>query len=172
MSSLHSALDPFFDIKFELMKILMVCLGNICRSPLAQGILENKVSKHGLNWTVDSAGTSGWHSGEKPDSRSIEVAHKHNIDISHQRSRKVSGYDLEIFDLIYAMDASNYRDLLSMSQSVEEREKIRMILNESYPGENRNVPDPYHDDNGFEEVFAMLDKACEEIIQHALIAKH
>jgi protein-tyrosine phosphatase len=164
-------MDPFFDLKFEFMKILMVCLGNICRSPLAQGILENKLSKSGLNWTVDSAGTSGWHSGDKPDPRSIQVAHKHNIDISHQRSRKVSGYDLEIFDVIYAMDWSNYRDLMSMAQSVEEKEKIRLILNESYPGENRDVPDPYNNDNGFEEVFEMLDKACEEIIHHALTAK-
>lgn len=146
------------------MKILMVCLGNICRSPLAEGILKNKIQKQGLNWEVDSAGTSGWHDGGKPDSRSIEVASKYNIDITDQISRKVRSVDYEIFDLIYAMDIQNYNDLLSLATE-EEKPKIKLILNEIEPNKNKNVPDPYWDDNGFEKVYAMLDEACEIIVE-------
>lgn len=148
------------------MKILMVCLGNICRSPLAQGILEHKIKEKKLNWEVDSAGTSGWHSGEKPDNRSIAIAYKYGINISNQRSRKLNGYDLENFDLIFAMDTSNYNDILKLAQSKSEIEKIKIILNESFPNENRIVPDPYYDNNGFEEVYQLLDQACDKIIEH------
>jgi len=146
------------------MRVLMVCLGNICRSPLAEGILKSKLQAAGLDWEVDSAGTSGWHSGEGPDRRSVLIAEKYGIDITDQRSRKVRSIDYIDFDLIYAMDEQNYRDLLQLAAD-EERRKIRMILNESYPGENRSVPDPYWDDNGFEKVFQMLDKACEIIVE-------
>ncbi len=147
------------------MKILMVCLGNICRSPLAEGILKHKADKAGLNWIIDSAGTSGWHAGELPDARSIDIAKKHGVDITYQRSRQFSPYDIEQFDIIYAMDTSNYRDLVKHTQTKAEKEKIKIILNELHPNENRSVPDPYYDDNGFEDVFEMLDKACDEIIK-------
>jgi protein-tyrosine phosphatase len=146
------------------MKILMVCLGNICRSPLAEGILKDKIKKEELNWEVDSAGTSGWHSGEKPDSRSIEVAAKYNIDITDQASRKVRSVDYEIFDLIYAMDVQNYNDLISLATE-QEKPKIKLILNEIDSAKNKNVPDPYWDDNGFEKVFKMLDEACDMIVE-------
>lgn len=149
------------------MKILMVCLGNICRSPLAEGILQAKVAARGLNWEVDSAGTSGFHSGEKPDRRSIKVAREHGIDISNQHSRQFRGWDFESFDVIYAMDLQNYRDILSMANSEEERAKVRMIMNELEPGEDINVPDPYFGEFGFENVFTMLDNACEEIVTKA-----
>lgn len=148
----------------ESMKILMVCLGNICRSPLAEGILKDKIRKEKLDWEVDSAGTSGWHSGEKPDGRSIDIAAKNNIDITDQTSRKVRSVDYEIFDLIYAMDIQNYNDLISLATE-EEKHKIKLILNENHPDKNKNVPDPYWDDNGFEKVFTMLDEACEVIIE-------
>lgn len=148
------------------MKILMVCLGNICRSPLAQGILEDKIKKHGLNWQVDSAGTGGWHSGELPDRRSIQVAKKYSIDLSIQRARKLNGYDLENFDLIFAMDKSNLQDIQKLAQNQEELKKIKLILNESHPNENLIVPDPYYNDNGFEEVYQLLDEACNSIIQN------
>lgn len=147
------------------MKILMVCLGNICRSPLAEGILQHKANQKGLNWKIDSAGTSGWHAGELPDKRSIAIAKKYGIDITYQRSRQFSPYDIEQFDIIYAMDASNYRDIKSMAHTEEEKQKIKMILNEIEPNQNRSVPDPYYDDNGFEEVFQMLNKACDVIIK-------
>lgn len=143
------------------MKILMVCLGNICRSPLAEGILQSKVND---SVKVDSAGTSGFHQGELPDSRSIAVAKKYSIDITNQRSRKFTANDFREFDLIYAMDVSNYRDILSLASTEEDRGRVKMILNESYPNENRNVPDPYYGgDMGFENVYAMLDEACEII---------
>ncbi len=146
------------------MKILMVCLGNICRSPLAEGILKDKIKKVGLHWEVDSAGTSGWHSGERPDSRSIEVAAKYNIDITDQSSRKVRSVDYEIFDLIYAMDVQNYNDLISLATE-QEKPKIKLILNEIDSAKNKNVPDPYWDDNGFEKVLKMLDEACDMIVE-------
>ncbi|WP_299104180.1 low molecular weight protein-tyrosine-phosphatase [uncultured Tenacibaculum sp.] len=143
------------------MKILMVCLGNICRSPLAEGILQSKVND---SVKVDSAGTSGFHQGELPDSRSIAVAKKYSIDITNQRSRKFTANDFREFDLIYAMDVSNYRDILSLASTEEDRGRVKMILNESYPNENRNVPDPYYGgDMGFENVYSMLDEACEII---------
>ena len=141
----------------------MVCLGNICRSPLAQGILESKVLEQNLDWTVDSAGTASYHVGELPDSRSIKVAKKNGIDITTQRSRKVRQEDFENFDLILAMDASNYNNLKNQSKDERESDKIKMILNYAHPGENRQVPDPYYE-GGFDKVFQMLEDACDKLI--------
>jgi len=143
-------------------KILMVCLGNICRSPLAEGILQSKLSSG--NFTVDSAGTAGYHVGELPDGRSIEVARKYGVDITNQHSRKFIKDDFNKFDMIFAMDQSNYDDIVAMSKNEMQHEKVKMILNELYPNENRNVPDPYYGgDQGFENVYKMLDEACEII---------
>lgn len=144
------------------MKILMVCLGNICRSPVAEGVMKAKAEKHGLNIEVDSAGTSGWHNGEKPDGRSMANAHENGIDISNQRSRKVVLSDFEEFDILYAMDESNYNNLLNMSPE-KYHSKVKMILNELHPGENMSVPDPYYGNDGFQLVFDLLDEACEKI---------
>lgn len=146
------------------LKILMVCLGNICRSPLAEGILKHKVQERNLNWQVDSAGTSGFHAGEKPDRRSIAEAKKHQIDISQQRSRQFRCWDFETYDLIYVMDTSNLQDVLSMANSEEEKAKVILIMNELEPEANINVPDPYYGEYGFENVYNMLDKACEAIV--------
>ncbi len=143
----------------------MVCLGNICRSPLAEGILSAKAKSKNLNWEVDSAGTGGWHSGEMPDRRSIEIAKKNGIDITNQRARKVRSTDFEDFDYIFAMDTNNFQDLIKWTLDDAERAKIKLILNEIYPNEERSVPDPYWDDNGFEKVFKMLDAACSKIIE-------
>ena len=147
------------------MKILMVCLGNICRSPLAEGVMQYLIDEHNLNWHVDSAGTSGWHNGELPDKRSIEVANNHGIDITNQRSRKITKQDLESFDLVVAMDASNYNNILMLATNDEERSKVKMLLNYSVPRQNRQVPDPYYD-GGFEKVYSMIYDACESILQH------
>lgn len=142
----------------------MVCLGNICRSPLAEGILKYKASTNNLKWEIDSAGTSGWHSGEAPDTRSIEVAAKYGIDISKQFSRKFYGYDLEYFDIIYAMDINNYTDIVALAKNEQERSKVKLILNELNQN-NENVPDPYFGgQDGFEDVFQMLNAACDKII--------
>jgi protein-tyrosine phosphatase len=147
------------------MKILMVCLGNICRSPLAEGILAHK-TKH-LNVKVDSAGTAAYHIGELPDTRSIEIAEKYNIDLTPQRARQFSRADFDEFDVIYAMDTNNYAHLISLAETKEERDKVRMILNEINPLACESVPDPYYGgENGFQNVYDMLDKACGKIVQN------
>lgn len=143
----------------------MVCLGNICRSPLAEGILQDKIDKNSLAWTVDSAGTGGYHVGQLPDPRSIDIANKNGVDISHQRARKVRSIDFEEFDLIFAMDSYNYQDLLKDARE-DEKQKIKLLLNELYPSQNRSVPDPYYGgDEGFKNVYEMIDSACECIIK-------
>jgi protein-tyrosine phosphatase len=146
------------------MKILMVCLGNICRSPLAEGILSSK-GKH-LKIEVDSAGTAAYHIGKQPDIRSIEIANKYSIDLKQQRARQFSRADFDEFDIIYAMDTNNYAHLISLASSETERNKIRMILNEINPNAYQSVPDPYYGgENGFQDVYNMLDKTCDKIIQ-------
>jgi low molecular weight protein-tyrosine phosphatase len=143
-------------------KVLMVCLGNICRSPLAEGILKSKVDPSKVE--VHSAGTGGWHVGELPDPRSIEVAQQNNLDITDQRGKQFSTYDFEIYDHIFVMDTSNYKDVLKLATTPEDKEKVALILDEIYPGEKRDVPDPYHGgDEGFVNVYEMLDRACTEI---------
>ncbi len=139
----------------------MVCLGNICRSPLAEGILKSKVDASVL---VDSAGTGDWHVGDEPDKRSIAVGKKYNVDITDQRGRQFNAKDFEDFDLIYVMDNSNKENVLALAENDVQKEKVRLILDEIFPGENVDVPDPYFGGNsGFENVFKMLDEACEKI---------
>jgi protein-tyrosine phosphatase len=147
------------------MRVLMVCLGNICRSPLAEGILKYKCKQNNLEWHVDSAGTGKWHLGAAPDRRSVQVAAKYGIDITEQRARSINSSDYEEFDLIFAMDTTNYRDIMNWALDKQEENKVKLIMNELYPGEMISVPDPYFDDNGFETVFDMLNKACDKIIE-------
>jgi len=143
----------------------MVCLGNICRSPLAEGILAHK-TKH-INLEVDSAGTAAYHVGELPDIRSIEIANKYDIDLSKQRARQFSRADFDEFDIIYAMDTNNYAHLISLASNEAERKKVRMILNEINRNSCDSVPDPYYGGgNGFQNVYEMLDKACGKIVQN------
>ena len=140
----------------------MVCLGNICRSPLAEGILKKK-TRH-LDITVDSAGTAGFHIGKIPDKRSIEIADKYNINLRNQRARQFSRSDFDKFDIIYAMDNNNLAHLITLSNNEEERQKIRLILNEINPNSFQSIPDPYYQsENGFQKVYNMLNKACEKI---------
>ncbi len=142
----------------------MVCLGNICRSPLAEGILKSKTSPESV--FVDSAGTAAYHIGNKPDQRSINVAAKYGLDISSQRARKVSVKDFDTFDRIFAMDQSNYDHLLLLARTDLDISKIKLILNEAHPNQNRSVPDPYDgESSGFENVYSMLDEACECILK-------
>lgn len=143
-------------------KILMVCLGNICRSPLAEGILKSKVDASKV--LVDSAGTGHWHVGDEPDKRSIAVGKKYNVDITNQRGRQFSKKDFEDFDVIYVMDNSNKENVLALAENDIHRKKVKLILDEIFPDENVDVPDPYFGGNsGFENVFQMLDDACEQI---------
>lgn len=147
---------------FIMKKVLMVCLGNICRSPLAQGILESKVNPDEIY--VDSAGTAGYHVGNRPDTRSIKVAQKNGLDISHQTCRRFTVNDFNKFDFIYAMDFSNYQNILDLARTDADRNKVQMILNEIYPNSNRSVPDPYYGgESGFDDVYEMLEAACEVI---------
>lgn len=151
-------------------KILMVCLGNICRSPLAEGILMSKLPRR--TFIVDSAGTGSWHVGQQPDERSIAIAKKNGIDITYQRGRHFTADDLDAYDYIYVMDNSNFDDVIKLAQNEEQRSKVQLILNEIFPGENVDVPDPYYGSQfGFENVFRMLDETCD-IIAKKLIAKH
>ena len=147
------------------MNILMVCLGNICRSPLAEGIMKHKAGQAGLDWFVDSAGTGFWHVGELPDPRSIATARQYGIDLTDQRARQFRAADFERFDRIFVMDTQNLRDVLRLAGRDEHRTKVELILDQTHPGQNRSVPDPYYDDDGFEEVFQMLDRACEQFIR-------
>jgi protein-tyrosine phosphatase len=151
-------------------KILMVCLGNICRSPLAEGILASKLPKD--KFKVESAGTGSWHIGHTPDERSITIAKKNKLDISQQKGRQFTTSDFDAFDYIYVMDNSNYWDVVELVDNQEQTEKVQLILNELFPGENVDVPDPYFGlPNGFDTVFKILDEACD-IIAKKLIAKH
>ena len=143
----------------------MVCLGNICRSPLAEGILEHKVKQQGLEWEIDSAGTGAYHAGELPDARSIAVAKKYGIDLTNQRARQFKVADFDSFDKIYVMDASNYRNVVHLARNEADKAKVELIRNVVRPNWNEQVPDPYWNDNGFEEVFQMLDEACDHIIK-------
>jgi protein-tyrosine phosphatase len=151
-------------------KILMVCLGNICRSPLAEGILASKLPED--QFLVDSAGTGSWHIGHSPDKRSIAVAEYHNLSIAHQKGRQFSTKDFDTFDYIYVMDASNYDTVIEMAKNDTQKNKVQMILNELFPRENVDVPDPYYGlANGFENVYQMLDEVCD-VIATKLLAKH
>lgn len=138
----------------------MVCLGNICRSPLAEGILQSKVDPKYVY--VDSAGTGGYHIGNPPDSRSIAVARKYGLNIEKQRCRKFKKSDFKKFDVIYAMDMSNYKNIVALTRSQIEITKVKLLLEEVNLPE-KEVPDPYWDDNGFENVFRLIDTACEAI---------
>ena len=151
-------------------KILMVCLGNICRSPLAEGILASKLPQD--KFIVDSAGTGSWHVGSSPDTRSIAIAKKYQLDISKQKGRQFKTTDFDTFDYIFVMDKSNYNDVIHLAKNETHKTKVQIILNELYPNENVDVPDPYYGiSNGFETVYQMLDQACD-IIAAKLKAKH
>jgi len=141
------------------MKILMVCLGNICRSPLAEGIMQHLADEQGLDWQVDSAGTGGWHVGEGPDRRSVRTARNHGIDISRQVCRQFRRHDFGAFDLILVMDKYNLSDVLNMAPDEEAAAKVRLLLG------NAEVPDPYYDDSLFEPVFELIEQGCKDFIK-------
>jgi len=140
-------------------KILMVCLGNICRSPLAEGILKSKLPNN--KFIVDSAGTANYHVGNQPDKRSVSVAKKYGIDISNLKGRQFSIADFDNFDFIYVMDESNYNNVIALARNDNDIKKVNYILNEVYPNKNFNVPDPYYGGtDGFENIHKILDEAC------------
>ena len=142
--------------------ILMVCLGNICRSPLAEGILQSKLNSDA--YFIDSAGTGGYHIGNPPDSRSIAVAKKYGIDISKQKCRQFTTQDFLLFDIIYVMDQSNYNTIIKLAKDEDQKSKVKFLLAENH-NENKQVTDPYYDDNGFEHVFKLIDDACNALVK-------
>lgn len=143
----------------------MVCLGNICRSPLAEGILQHKSRQAGLNWTVESAGTNRYHIGEAPHPLSQKVALLHGIDISQQRARRITGADFERYDKIYALAGNVIVDMQSLARQQYQPGKVDLLMNELHPGSNMDVPDPYYGaEPGYHEVFKMIGEACDSII--------
>ena len=141
------------------MKILMVCLGNICRSPLAEGIMAHLAKENKLDWQIDSAGTGGWHVGEGPDKRSVSTAHSRGVDISKQVCRKFSVKDFSEFDHIFVMDKNNLSDVVAIAPNAQAANKVKLLLG------NKEVPDPYYDDTQFEPVFDMIEDGCKEVIK-------
>jgi protein-tyrosine phosphatase len=145
------------------MKILMVCLGNICRSPMAEGILRSKLPD---SFIVDSAGITDYHVNEKPDKRAIEVCKKNNIDISQLRGRKFITADFDEFDVIYVMDHANYSDIIFKAKKEADKKKVKLIMSESPTAIKQSVPDPYYGDmENFEKVFDQLNEACNCIAE-------
>jgi len=144
----------------------MVCLGNICRSPMAEGILQEKANKAGLNWIVDSAGTNGYHNGEAPHQLSQKVASLNGIEICNQRSRRFSADDFKKFDKIYAMSADVIDDMKWIAKNKFDSSKVELLMNELKPGKNLDVPDPWFGaEPGYHSVFKMIDEACEAIVE-------
>ena len=144
----------------------MVCLGNICRSPLAEGILQHKAALAGLNWLVDSAGTAGYHTGEQPHVLSQKVALLNGIDIGQQRCRQFVKHDMLNFDRIFVMDSDNYAEVKRISGPVWDGAKVSLLLDTLYPGQKKNVPDPwYGTEKDYHFVFDMLSKACDKIVE-------
>ncbi|GAA4324164.1 low molecular weight protein-tyrosine-phosphatase [Mucilaginibacter gynuensis] len=141
------------------MKILMVCLGNICRSPLAEGIMQHLVKEEGLNWTIDSAGTGSWHVGEGPDRRSTRAALNRGVDISKQVCRQFKTGDFDNFDLILVMDRNNLSDVVAKARNANDIEKVRLLLTD------KEVPDPYYDDNQFAPVYDLIENGCRNVIR-------
>ncbi len=147
------------------MKILMVCLGNICRSPLADGLLRKKVSDHNLAVEVDSAGTGDWHVGQAPDDRMRATAKSNGLSIDELRGRQFVKEDFDLFDRIYVMDQSNYENVIKLARNDKDITKVDLFLNLSHPGEDMEVPDPYFGgDEGFQHVFNLIDDATDRLI--------
>ncbi len=151
----------------------MVCLGNICRSPIAEGILKDKAAKAGLNWRIESAGTNGFHNGEHPHQLSTKICLQKGIDISKQISRQFVKKDLSEYDLIFAMANDVIFDIQRIAQDEYSEQKVQLFLEPLYPGKLQNVPDPwYGTEKDFVEVYDLIDKACDTIInQYAHLSK-
>jgi protein-tyrosine phosphatase len=153
------------------MKILMVCLGNICRSPLAEGILQDKVFKAGLTWRIESSGTNSYHTGEPPHPLSQKIAKLNGVDISQQRARRFAATDFEAYDKIYALAEDVMDEMKHIAGKKFDASKAALLMNELYPGENRDVPDPYYGaEAGYHEVYKMIDEVCDSIIEKYTIS--
>ncbi len=158
-----------------MVKILMVCLGNICRSPMAEGVMRQKIKDYGLDAQVNSCGTASYHIGEAPDYRGIKTLHNYGIDISQHQGQQFKVSDFDTYDLIFAMDTSNYflffvmdtrnySNLIAKARNKNDKEKITLLMDEIYPGQQKVVPDPYYGDiEDYEETYALVEDACEHL---------
>ena len=150
-------------------RILMVCLGNICRSPMAEGIVREEFSKQGIDVQIDSAGTAAYHVGEGADARAQAELRKHGIDISDERAQKFIPSFFDEYDMIYAMDEYNYADILSQARTKEDTQKVDMLMNLVELGKNISVPDPYYGGSeGFTKVYKMIKLAAEELVDSTI----
>jgi protein-tyrosine phosphatase len=147
------------------MKILMVCLGNICRSPIAEGILRKKAKENGLDWLIDSAGTNGYHIGEAPHPFSQKICAQHGIDISQQRAANFLSRHLEEYDLVYALAKDVYQEIEKIGGPKAPMHKVKLFLSELHEGSTESVPDPwYGDESGYLPVYELIEKTCHKII--------
>jgi protein-tyrosine phosphatase len=143
----------------------MVCLGNICRSPIADGLLLRKIKEQNLDAQVDSAGTANYHIGKAPDLRMIQTAAAHGTPIEFLRARQFSNQDFENFDHILVMDQSNYENVIRLAQSADDRNKVQFLLDYLYPNQKAAVPDPYYGSlEDFEQVYQLVDSATDALI--------
>jgi protein-tyrosine phosphatase len=148
------------------MKILFVCIGNICRSPIAEGVLQHKCNQLNLNWTIDSVGTHNYHVGEKPHTSSQQICKENGIDISNQKARQFTKSDFEKFDIIYALATDVQQTLFSKASTEEEKQKIKLLLDELYDTKGKSVKDPWYGEyDGYIDVFDEIELACEAIIK-------
>ena len=156
-----------------MMKILMVCLGNICRSPMAEGVMKQVAEDHGLAHVfVDSCGFESYHLGDAPDKRAVKACKNHQIDISNQRQRLFKVSDFDVFDYIFVMDSNNYNDVRRMARNEQDMKKVDYLLNVVYPNSNKAVPDPYYgSDDGFENAFLLIEKACKQFAKEKLMVQ-
>ena len=151
------------------MKILFVCLGNICRSPLAEGILKKKFEEYNIPGTIHSAGFEPYHEGQHPDPRSVSTAKKHDIDISNKVARLFTVEDFDYYDKILVMDAMNHSDVMHLVRNDDDSKKVDYILNLVNEGSDDEVPDPYYGGpSGFDKVYDMMDRACDRIVKEHL----
>ena len=150
------------------MNLLFVCLGNICRSPIADGVMRKLAADANLDWVIDSAGTSNYHIGESPDKRAQHISKKYNIDISELKARQFSSKDFDEFDYIFAMDSQNYQDIIKLARNENDIQKVELFLNRLEPGKNRGVTDPWFNDVLFESVFLEIEKTCKIIFKNMI----
>lgn len=147
-------------------KILFVCLGNICRSPLAEGIMLKLITEKELDLHVDSAGTAKFHVGEAPDARTITNAKNHDVNLTALRARQFTEKDFDEFDAIYVMDNSNMTHVLALAKNETQSQKVELFLNTLHPNKQMEVPDPYFGgEEGFEDVYNLVYTACEKIVE-------